>query len=318
MKKLLSILTSVGLSSSAFSVTLSSSKNVIHNNVKSDESNLNSVEWAEVKKMTFDIFNRDMPLQFANDVSNNKNIVNKQLSQNNIKDTYLQKAKEESEKIINKFTEQNISLDKALDFIKAKYPQFEKEYNKQISTYQEQNYSTLTNSYLEETKLKNSYKESFNYINNSENVEKYNISFSSAYQKNGELVSRLKTAKISFVTLTAASAVAAAGFYAAAPWTLGATIPWAAGCTAISIGSGLVTAGLSGALLAYDEKAEKWDKARNAGSVAINAAQALGRIAKTVLVSFTATATPFIWAMPAVVAVISIAVAVASWINYNF
>ncbi|WP_339020623.1 hypothetical protein [Spiroplasma endosymbiont of Atherix ibis] len=257
MKKLLSILTSVGLTSSSFSVTLSSTKNVIHNNVKSDEKNLNSIEWAEVKKMTFDIFNEDIPLQFVNDVSNNKNIVNK-LNQNSIKYISLQKAKEESEKLINEFIKQDISLYKALDFIKDKYPQFKEEYNKQISAYKEKNYSELNNLYLEETQLKNSYKEAFNYLNNSENVEKYNTLFSSVYQKNRELVSRLKTAKISFVTLTAAAAVAAAGFYVAAPWTFGATIPWAAGCTAISICSGLVTAGLSSALLAYNKETGKW------------------------------------------------------------
>lgn len=269
--------------------------------------------------MTFDIFNRDMPLQFANDVSNNKNIVNKQLNQNSIKDIYLQKAKEESEKLIKEFTEQNISLDKALDFIKVKYPKFKEEYNKQISIYQDQNYNLLRNSYLKETQLENFYNESFIYINNSENVEKYITSFSSAYQKNRELVSKLKTLKISLITLAAAaSAAVAAGFYAAIPWTFGATLPWAIGCTGVVTFSSTAIGFLSACLLGYDKEAGKWEKAGNAFTAAITAEQFLAKRSKEFFLAFNTSAASFSWAMSSLVAVLAVGLAIYAWINYNY
>lgn len=155
---------------------------------------------------------------------------------------------------------------------------------------------------------------SFSSIENKKNSKSLNFS-QEEFDKLKKLVNDLKISKVTFTTISATAAVAAAGFYAAAIVSFGATIPWAVGCTTISVVSGGVAAGISIALVQYDEELTKWQKTGSSFSAIFNLGHIFYRILNPLLIGATATITATSWAFPAALALIPITASILSWIN---
>ncbi len=176
---------------------------------------------------------------------------------------------------------------------------------------------------IDSKKFKNSYSEIksqinnanlHSYIENQNSLKSFNYSQTEPDKLN-KLVNHLKISKVTFITTSATAAVAAAGFYAAAPLTFGATVPWAVGCTTVSAVSGSVAASISIALVKYDDALSDWQTARGSMGAIVNLGTIFYRVLNPILIGATATITATSWAFPAAFALIPIMGSILTWIN---
>ncbi len=124
-----------------------------------------------------------------------------------------QKVSELQEKYLNLFKTNNYSLEEIQSYMCENFPQYKEEYEKQINI--------INDSYKE--KKKNIF-----LIKNSLDIDKLKGKIKELEVQRGILIG-----------LCSGLSAAAAGFYAAAFWTFGATIPFAIACTTGSVQTGI-------------------------------------------------------------------------------
>lgn len=219
---------------------------------------------------------------------------------------YIEFSQSKSQEILSKLSNQNLSLEETIDYIKLNNERFENSYKDGFNQFKDMNqkkdYTNFLNQY--EKTNSNIFGENINYI------EKL-----SSYQKNSELVSKLKIAKVTIASLAAASAIAAAGFWAGAFWSFGSTIPWAIGC---STAAGILSAtavGLSIALVEYDNEKNNWSKFGSALTATIASGKVLASTARNILLPTLTCITPLCWCMPALIALCATIGAIVAWID---
>lgn len=282
MKKVLSILSTLTLASSATLVLVSTVDNHIQQTKTESTTNIN---WNDVKKSNDDYFK-------------NFKINQKDLSRFTItkSDEMTLYAKNKANDYIEMFQNKNFNLDQMIEYLSTENLEFRNNYNKIL---QEQN--NFINQQLKQAKDTNI----------------LDVKVLDAQQDFATLdahVRDLSIAKATITTMAATAAVAAAAFWAAA-WFFGISVPWATDCTAISIFLGGIVAGLNIAIELYDKTLNNLDKMFLSGEAVINLGAMFGRIAWKVLVTATTTATALSWAFPAVMALIPIFSATMEWIK---
>ena len=124
-----------------------------------------------------------------------------------------QKVNELQKQYLNLFKTNNYSLEEIQSYMCENFPQYKEEYEKQINI--------INDSYKE--KKKNIF-----LIKNSLDIDKLKGKIKELEVQRGILIG-----------LCSGLSVAAAGFYAAAFWTFGATIPFAIACTTGSVQTGI-------------------------------------------------------------------------------
>ena len=124
-----------------------------------------------------------------------------------------QKVNELQKQYLNLFKTNNYSLEEIQSYMCENFPQYKEEYEKQINI--------INDSYKE--KKKNIF-----LIKNSLDIDKLKGKIKELEVQRGILIG-----------LCSGLSVAAAGFYAAAFWTFGATIPFAIACTTRSVQTGI-------------------------------------------------------------------------------
>lgn len=198
--------------------------------------------------------------------------------------------------------------------------------NKNINKFKSDNYDLkLLQKYLCETN--DQYKSV--YQNPTQFLKENNLNFENAAEKINSIkvfsdtnnlewlknhVNKLKVYKVTFATLSATAAVAAAGFWAAA-WWFGISIPWAVGATLASTLTGAAASGITIALVKYDQEMDRLVKAGSIFGATFSLGHIFYSILNPIFVGLSASATAVSWAFPAVLAVVGIAVAVLAWIS---
>ena len=127
----------------------------------------------------------------------------------------------------------------------------------------------------------------------------------------------LKIAQTVFITVSATSAVAAAGFWAAA-WFFGISVPWAISATLVSAITGTVAAGLNISIVKYDQELDKWNKVERTTPSTITLGLSFYKILKPLL-SLLKTAEVTVvansWKIPTALAVLPVISATLAFIN---
>ncbi len=301
MKKLLSIVGTFSITASGASYLISSKSEVQKNN--SNYEIKDELNWSETNQALISLFdNVKKSIVYNNE--NNSNF-SKKINQSEII-KYIEFSQSKSQEILSKLSNQNLSLEQTIDYIKLNNERFENSYKDGFNQFKDMNqkkdYTNFLNQY--EKTNSNIFGENINYI------EKL-----SSYQKNSELVSKLKIAKVTIASLAAASAIAAAGFWAGAFWSFGSTIPWAIGC---STAAGILSAtagGLSIALVEYDNEMNNWSKFGSALTATIALGQVLASTARNILLPTLTCITPLCWCMPALIALCATIGAIVAWID---
>ncbi|PPE04554.1 hypothetical protein EELLY_v1c02340 [Entomoplasma ellychniae] len=131
-----------------------------------------------------------------------------------------------------------------------------------------------------------------------------------------KLVKELKIVKTALVTASAAAAIAAAGFYAAAVVSFGISVNWAIGCTAISAATAAAVEGfLALALVKYDESMSNIKKGASAIAATLSIGRVLGSTTKTIPMTASLSLTPISWEFPPFLALIGTIAAVIELID---
>lgn len=188
---------------------------------------------------------------------------------------YIEFSQSKSQEILSKLSNQNLSLEETIDYIKLNNERFENSYKDGFNQFkdmiQKKDYTNFLNQY--EKTNSNIFGENINYI------EKL-----SSYQKNSELVLKLKIAKVTIASLAAASAIATAG-------------------------------GLSIALVEYDNEKNNWSKFGSALTATIALGQVLASTARNILLPTLTCITSLCWCIPALIALCATIGAIVVWID---
>ena len=134
-----------------------------------------------------------------------------------------QKVSELQEKYLNLFKTNNYSLEEIQSYMCENFPQYKEEYEKQTT-------SLNKVEYVQKTTLTKK-------IDPSKPLDPHVVEYLKSELK--DKVPSLETQRNALIGFCSAYSTAAAGFYAAAFWTFGATIPWAIACTSGSIQTGV-------------------------------------------------------------------------------
>ena len=225
MKKVLSILSTLTLVSSA-PLVLTGNIN-IHNQQTKNETQT-GIDWNYIKNSNDDYFknlkqdNKKQKIAYSSKY--------KQISSEEI----IKYAQEKANSYIKIFKNQDLNSDQVKNILLNENSDFKTNYNNLL---QEQ----ITNDFQLENKLKLSVK----------NFETLGTIFDD-YQKIQKEMPEIRRNATIFSSISIAAAVAATGFYAAA-WFFGITLPWAIGCTAISVLSGIGSTYFNIVLYNYDQ-----------------------------------------------------------------
>ena len=134
-----------------------------------------------------------------------------------------QKVSELQEQYLNLFKTNNYSLEEIQSYMCENFPQYKEEYEKQTT-------SLNKVEYVQKTTLTKK-------IDPSKPLDPHVVEYLKSELK--DKVPSLETQRNALIGFCSAYSTAAAGFYAAAFWTFGATIPWAIACTSGSIQTGV-------------------------------------------------------------------------------
>lgn len=212
----------------------------------------------------------------------------------------LKLAQQKASEYIEKFKDQSFNLQQLINVLSNDNSQFKDEYEKQVNQAQQKQSLNLSNTNQNNhLSCKNSLLKSSN--NDIEALKKK--------------IKKLKIAKTAFITISASAAIAAAGFWAAAPWTIGATIPWAVGCTEISVASGFVSSSLSFSIIKADEQMPGWEKFTSALTSTYFIGHIFYKILYPILISLNVTLTVTSWVFPVVLSLIPITSSIIAWIS---
>ena len=138
-------------------------------------------------------------------------------SENKLTPEQEQKVRELQEQYLNLFKTNNYSLEEIQSYMCENFPQYKEEYEKPVKTLKLNRVYNITNS-LTTNLNKNALKET-------SNIE--------------EQINSLSFQRGLIITQTTVFSVAAAGFYAAAFWTFGATLLSAVACTRSAVSCGI-------------------------------------------------------------------------------
>ena len=144
-------------------------------------------------------------------------------SENKLTPEQEQKVSELQEQYLNLFKTNNYSLEEIQSYMCENFPQYKEEYEKQTT-------SLNKVEYVQKTTLTKK-------IDPSKPLDPHVVEYLKSELK--DKVPSLETQRNALIGFCSAYSTAAAGFYAAAFWTFGATIPWAIACTSGSIQTGV-------------------------------------------------------------------------------
>ncbi|MBE4704150.1 hypothetical protein [Spiroplasma platyhelix] len=279
MKKGLSIFSALILTGTA--TTLLTTNVQTHQNKINQSNSESDIDWSLLKNINNDYFKNFKETHKA-EVTN--------FSARNI-DEIIAYAQKKANEYIQLFQNQNFDLNQIIEYLSTENSNFKENYHKSL-----QNQSNIIN----------------NQISSTTNV----TTFSDAqdFAKLETFVKNLRIEKAIFTTITATSAIAAAGFWAAA-WWFGISIPWAIACTTISTVSGGITTALNGALVEYDKELSKIDKAIIWGSMIYYLGHIFYKFAYITLIAGATTVTATSWAFPAVLALVPVISTISTWIS---
>ncbi len=219
MKKVLSILSTFILASSA---TLVLTSNINPHNQTNNE-NKTGINWNGVKNQINTYFN---------DIKNkNQNKLMLYSTKNNPVnfEEVMKKVQEKSSEYITRFENQNLSFNEITNVLLNENSDFKENYN----------------NILKEQVQKNNSK------NSVQNLKILDTTWNE-YEKLQTQIPQLRKDATIFTSISVAAAIAATGFYAAA-WFFGITLPWAIGCTAISVLAGVGSEYFNITLYHYDQ-----------------------------------------------------------------
>ncbi|MCL8210902.1 hypothetical protein LT336_00646 [Spiroplasma sp. JKS002671] len=219
MKQILSVLSTLTLTSSAALVLTSTVDNHMQQ-VKND------INWSDVKKSNSDYFKNLRQSQAKQKVfyttSNGEVDINQ----------VIDYAEQKSNQYFDQMVVQNLDLNQIINFLSQENSDFKATYENALAEQSQKNHQITL-----DFKAANYY-----------NVQSSNRAIAADLSKGMESV---KIAEPIFKTISAGAAIAAAGFWAAA-WWFGITIPWAVGCSILSVSAGLIAAALNEAILFFD------------------------------------------------------------------
>ena len=145
------------------------------------------------------------------------------LSENKLTPEQEQKARELQEQYLNLFKTNNYSLEEIQSYMCENFPQYKEEYEKQTT-------SLNKVECVQKTTLTKK-------IDPSEPLDPNVVVYLKSELK--DKLPSLETQRNVLIGFCSAYSIAAAGFYAAAFWTFGATLPWAVACTIGSLQTGI-------------------------------------------------------------------------------
>ena len=160
--------------------------------------------------------------------------------------TALDFAQQKANDYIQRFQVQDLSLEEIISTLSQESSEFGKNYQAQL------NQPLTIDDNVDATSMMSAFSSS-------------DVSFEHMKKKSTDL----KIARTVLITVSATSAVLAAGFWAAA-WFFGISIPWAISATLVSGITGSAAAGLGIAIIKYDQELNKWDKAIRAGTSTVS------------------------------------------------
>lgn len=281
MKKILSISSSLILSTTIIISNINNCQIINETNIQ------NKINWNSVQNYNNNYFQNIKENYYKNSTLKLINFKNNQ--ETNI-DQIIEFAKQKTNIYITKFKNQNFDLTQIINTLSKENYKFAENYNT----------SLISTNNLIKNKLYSSKNAYLLKTDSFSSLENY--------------IYKLKIAKTTFVTISAAAAVAAAGFWASA-WAFGVSIPWAIGSTTASALSGGIAAGINISLVKYDKELSSLNKA----SISFAATYKLGHIfystLNPLLIGATATATSLSWAFPLIISIIPLISATLAWIN---
>lgn len=284
MKKILSITSSLILSSSVVTIL---ANDVNNSQIVNKVNENNKINWFSVQDYNNNYFQNIKENYYKN---LNPKLINFKNNQEVNIDKVIEFAKQKTDIYVTKFKNQNFNLNQIINTLSKINSKFAQNYNNALTA-------------------KNNLLNNKAYYSRSLGLLK-DASFSSLES----YVYNLKIAKTTFTTISAAAAISAAGFWAAA-WWFGISIPWAIGSTAVSALAGGIAAGISITLVKYDNELSGIDKATISAAATYKLGHIFYAVLKPLLIGSGATATSLSWAFPAVIAIVPLVSAILAWIN---
>ena len=150
-------------------------------------------------------------------------LLNSNLNESKLTPEQEQKVSELQEQYLNLFKSNNYSLEEIQSYMCENFPQYKEEYEKQTT-------SLNKVECVQKTTLTKK-------IDPSEPLDPHVVEYLKSELK--DKVPSLEIQRNVLIGCCSAYSIAAAGLYAAAFWTFGATIPWAIACTSGSIQTGI-------------------------------------------------------------------------------
>lgn len=212
--------------------------------------------------------------------------------ENNLKTIFLN----ETNAIMKRSKNNHFNLNQLVENIRTKHQKFNQYFSANDLTHESKSFSDL-------------------HFDHDHNLINYWSYSSNDFNQLEKLVNDLKISRVTFTTISATSAIAAAGFWAAAPFSFGATVPWATACTVITSVSGGVAAGLNIALIKYDQELSQLSKVGKAFTSVYYLGHIFYRTLKPLLIGVSVSIGATSWAFPAALALLPIAGSILAWIE---
>ena len=159
----------------------------------------------------------------------NPKLLRSNLSENKLTPEQEQKARELQEQYLNLFKINNYSLEEIQSYMCENFPQYKEEYEKQMKNLSLNYISNKNNSFAT---IQNK-----NFLQISPDIEEW---IKRKQKEFKDKIPNLEHNRDVLIGWCATASTLAAGFYAAAFWTFGATIPWAVACTTAATQLGIL------------------------------------------------------------------------------